>query len=127
LARPKIELSDKDWEQVDKLCAIHCRKEEISAIIGISDDTLERRIKEKHGVSFAEYFAEKSATGKMSLRHKQYQTAMAGNVALLIFLGKNWLGQSDKQEITNLGESKQFILAYPLEKKDDDKLETDTE
>jgi len=40
----------------------------------------------------------------MSLRRRQYTTAMDGNTAMLIWLGKNWLGQTDQQQ----GEEKQL-------------------
>ena len=35
----------------------------------------------------------------MSLRRKQYTSAMDGNTTLLIWLGKNWLGQKDQAEV----------------------------
>ena len=36
----------------------------------------------------------------MRLRKAQIDTACAGNVAMLIWLGKQMLGQADKQEVT---------------------------
>jgi len=39
---------------------------------------------------------------RRSLRAKQYQIAMAGSVAMLIFLGKNELGQADKRDDRSL-------------------------
>lgn len=109
---PVIEFTEKDWQQVEQMCAIHCRKEEICAIIGVSEDTLERRIKEKYGIRYAEYFEQKSSGGKMSLRRRQYTQAMDGNTTMLIWLGKQWLGQSD--EIKHSGSVK-FDLAYSLD------------
>ena len=37
----------------------------------------------------------------MSLRRKQYSTAMEGNATMLVWLGKNWLSQSDKLDTTS--------------------------
>ena len=34
-----------------------------------------------------------------NLRQKQIEVAMTGNVTMLIWLGKQWLGQSEKAEI----------------------------
>ena len=91
--RPKIEV---DFAEVDKLCQIQCTGEEIASFFGISYDTLERRCKEKFKVSLAEYIKEKSAKGKSSLRRMQWKAAMNGSVTMLIWLGKQYLGQADK-------------------------------
>lgn len=95
MARPKKII---DWETVKKLCAIHCTGEEIASIVGVSYDTLERHIKDEFGESFAEYYKKHSANGKMSLRRKQYEVAMSGNTTMLVWLGKQYLGQTDKTE-----------------------------
>jgi len=95
MARPLTEI---DWDQVDKLCAIHCTGEEQAAILGISYDTLNRACKREYELSFAEYFKQKASSGKMSLRRKQYTAAMDGNTTMLVWLGKNWLGQRDQPE-----------------------------
>ena len=95
MARP---LAHIDWDQVDKLCAIHCTGEEQASILGVDYDTLNRACHREHNRSFADYFAQKSATGKMSLRRRQYTSAMDGNTTMLVWLGKNRLGQSDMPE-----------------------------
>jgi ribosome biogenesis protein Tsr3 len=51
---------------------------------------------EEKGMTFQLYFKKKSAGGKMSLRRKQFEVAQKGNVSMLIFLGKNYLDQSDQ-------------------------------
>lgn len=92
MARPRIKI---DWEQVDQMCAIHCTGEEQAAILKVDYDTLNRACKREHKKSFADYFKQKSSTGKMSLRRRQFTTAMDGNPTMLIWLGKNWLNQND--------------------------------
>jgi len=89
-----------DWDQFDKLCMLQCTKVEIAAFFSMSDDTLSRRVKEEFNCTFAERYAEKKQAGFASIRRKQFEVAMAGNVAMLIWLGKNWLHQSDKIEQT---------------------------
>lgn len=91
--RPKKHI---DWDMVEKLCAIHCTGEEIASILDVSYDTLQRRCQEEHECGFADYYKKASASGKMSLRRKQYEVAMAGNVSMLIWLGKNTLNQRDQ-------------------------------
>jgi len=96
MGRRKIEIN---FEELDKLCAIQCTLEEIAAWFDVSADTIERRVKEQYKVTFAEHYAKKSKIGHISIRRKQYQVASAGNVTMLIFLGKQYLGQADRQEI----------------------------
>lgn len=95
MARPRIEI---DWETVRKLCAMQCTGEEIASFLSIDYDTLQRAVKREYKMSFAEYFKKHSANGKISLRRKQYEVAQSGNVPMLIWLGKQYLDQKDKQE-----------------------------
>jgi hypothetical protein len=88
MARPPLDINT---EQVKKLAAIGCTNEEIAHIVGCSHDTLARR--------FKDVLTAGRSVGKMSLRRKQWDVALAGNVTMLIWLGKQVLGQSDKQEI----------------------------
>jgi hypothetical protein len=87
MARPKKEIDEK---QVIELAKINCTMGEMAAVLGCSVDTLERR--------FAEVIKEGREQGKMSLKRKQYEVAMSGNVSMLIWLGKNTLGQRDTPE-----------------------------
>ena len=96
VGRPKFEVN---WTQVEGMCAIHCTGEEIAGVLGCSYDTLERAIKRDHNLNFAEYYAQKSANGKVSLRRKQYTAAMEGDRTMQIWLGKQWLGQAEKQDV----------------------------
>jgi len=97
MGRPRIEI---DWVEFDKLCTMQCTLVEIAGWFECSEDTIERRIREKYDCTFAELFTQKRSKGKISLRRKQYETALKGNVAMLIWLGKQYLGQSDKQDST---------------------------
>lgn len=98
MARPKIEI---DFDMVKKLCAIQCTGQEIADVLDVSYDTLERRVKEVYQISFADYIKKHSANGKMSLRRKQHEVAMNGNTTMLVWLGKQYLGQTDKQVTEN--------------------------
>ena len=93
--RPKFEI---DYTKLDAMCAIHCTGEESAAILGVDYDTLNRALKRDGNGGFADYFKLKGAGGKMSLRRKQYDQAMSGNSTMLIWLGKQWLNQSEKIE-----------------------------
>lgn len=92
--RPRIEI---DWTAFEKLCAIHCTLIEIAEWFDCSEDTIERHVKKKYKENFADVFKKKSGRGKISLRRKQFELANAGDRTMLIWLGKQCLGQADKQ------------------------------
>jgi len=93
MGRPKKAF---DLDQFEKLCALHCTKEEIAAWFDFSEDTLEARMKEHYDSTFSVVFRQKRSGGRVSLRRKMMEGAMGGNVALLIFLSKNLLGYGDR-------------------------------
>lgn len=94
--RPRIRI---DWNQFDKLCQLQCTLREIASFFDCSEDTVENVVKREKGIGFSEYYAQKRGTGILSLRRKQFEVAMAGNVTMLIWLGKQYIHQSDKQQL----------------------------
>lgn len=90
--RPKIEIDKNEFE---KLCALQCTLTEIAEWFKCSEDTIERWCKRTYSETFADTYKKKSAKGKISLRRKQFEVANAGNVSMLIWLGRNWLDQKD--------------------------------
>jgi len=95
MARPKKQIN---WEEFDKLCAIHCTLVEIADWFNCSDDTIQRAVKREKGVGFAVYYKKKSSQGKISLRRSQFKLAQS-NVSMAIWLGKQYLGQSDMPQL----------------------------
>lgn len=87
MGRPKLQI---DPERVLRLARWHCPYTEIAADVGCSVDTLERR--------FADLIAKGREQGKRSLRRMQWKAARAGNVVMLIWLGKQYLNQTEKVE-----------------------------
>ena len=95
MGRPKLEI---DWKQFNKLCFMHCTIVEIAEWFECSVDTIERRIKETHGTTFAAYYKKRSARGKIALRRAQYQSAVhKKSVPMQIWLGKQYLGQKEPE------------------------------
>lgn len=97
MGRPRKEI---DWKEFDKLCALQCTEQEIADWFEMCTDTLETRIKETYGVTFSELFRQKRGKGKIALRRMQMQTAESGNPTMQIWLGKQYLGQTDKQDLS---------------------------
>jgi hypothetical protein len=79
---------------IEKLAEIGCTHAEIGWYCDVDERTINRRMKEP---DFRRSYEKGAKMRKQSLRHMQWQTARAGNVAMQIFLGKNELGQSDRQ------------------------------
>ena len=107
--RPKIVV---DWKKVDSLLAIFCTGEEIAGVMDISYDTIEKRCKEDKKMAFTDYSALKRGTGKASLRRKQWLMA-DHNPAMAIFLGKNYLDQSDKFNHEHTGKDGKPLFKDP--------------
>lgn len=87
--RPKF---DVDYEQVEKLAGLQCTQEEIASYLGCSVDTLQRDEK------FCGIYKSGMDKGRMSLRRKQWQAANDGDKTMLVWLGKQYLGQRDKKD-----------------------------
>ena len=97
--RPKFQI---DYDMVSKLGEIMCTQEEIANILGCSVDTLQR------DTQFSGIYKKALDSGKMSLRRKQFKLAEK-NATMAIWLGKQYLGQKDTQQIEHIGRDVTFI------------------
>lgn len=94
--RPRIEIDPKQFEG---LCNLQCTKEEIAGFFHCSEDTIENWCKKEYGDIFSVVYKKHSQGGKISLRRYQYRMAEK-SATMAIWLGKQWLGQTDKVEQT---------------------------
>lgn len=123
MARPRIEINQ---EQFESLCRIQCTLSEIADFFKCSEDTIERWCKRTYNdengneMGFADTYKIYSASGKMSLRRWQFRSAENGNTAMLIWLGKQYLGQKEVQDvtITNTDAQNQFAEVLDMWKDD---------
>lgn len=95
MARPRIEI---DKGQFEKLCSIQCTLNEIAGYFDCSTDTIERWCKREYKVGFADIYEKKRGVGKISLRRAQFRMAET-NATMAIWLGKQYLGQAERQEV----------------------------
>ena len=103
--RPQIQI---DEEVFIGLCRIQCTLNEIAGFFKCSEDTVERWCKRTFKKTFAETYKIHSVNGRISLRRSQFKMA-EHNVTMAIWLGKQYLGQTDKLEQT-LDEQSEDIL-----------------
>lgn len=85
MGRPFLKL---DEEMIGRLASIHCSVDEIASIMECGRDTIYR--------NYMHIVEAGRAKGRMGLRRRQWEVANEGNPTLLIWLGKNWLNQTDQ-------------------------------
>ena len=109
--RPRKEI---DWKEFESLCYLQCSITEMCQWLHVTDKTLQRRVKEQYGETFSLVFAKKRVGGLISLRRNLFKQAEK-NPACAIFLAKNLLGMSDKQEIQHSGNISRSLEEYTTE------------
>lgn len=107
MARPKKNINEA---QVLKLAAMGCSGEEIAAVVGCSRDLIYK--------NFSTALKEGQEKRNCSLRRAQYDVGVnKKNPTMLIWLGKQFLGQADKQELEHSG-GVQLVNSIPRPKRD---------
>ena len=71
---------------------MQCTDEEIAAWFGVTPRTIERRRKDP---AFSDILERGKAKGRISLRRSQFKSVEQGNPTMQIWLGKQYLGQTD--------------------------------
>ena len=94
-----------NWAKLDSYLQLKASKKACAILLEVSEDTIERRIKEKHDCTFTDYAAVKFEPVKLKLVQKAISKAMSGDNTMLIFSLKNLCGWSDRQDVTSFGES----------------------
>lgn len=98
VGRPKVVV---DWKTVDMYLKAACTGTGIADMLGISANTLYRACERDNKMGFDAYSQQKRETGEDMLRAKQFDKAMKGDTPMLVWLGKQRLGQKDKVENDN--------------------------
>lgn len=106
--RPKKQIDKKAFEN---LCNLQCTKDDICGFFDIHEETLTRWCHDTYGMGFSDIYKRKSAGGKISLRRMQFKTAENGNATMQIWLGKQYLEQTDvmRQDITTNQETSDVV------------------
>ena len=88
MARPKK--YNLDTDKVEQLAGFGCTNREIASFFDCSETTLTR--------NYGDFLTKGREKGKIRLRQLQWRAAERGNTSMLIWLGKQVLGQSEKTE-----------------------------
>lgn len=111
MKRPGPKIKDFDWHLVDSLLGLNASLEYVCEKLIEKDGDevnkktivakkrmVDRRIKERHNCRFSEYRDRKLEPLRMNLFKKQIELALKGNVPMLIWMGKQLLGQTDVEK-----------------------------
>jgi len=90
---PKLQPDETTLGFVEGLAKIGATHTEAAVVLGVTRETFDRFIC-KHKKA-EEAFENGRGLAKISLRRAQFRSAMGGNAAMLIWLGKQFLGQKD--------------------------------
>lgn len=93
--RPKIELDPKQAHLFGYFRATY---ETMAEFIGCHYDTIRRAMQDENS-DFCKAYKKGSSGLKMKLSEAQIKYGLAGNASLLIWLGKQYLGQKDEPPI----------------------------
>lgn len=80
--------------EFEKLCALQCTQQEIADFFEVDHRTLTRWCKRTYKKDYSQVYLEKRTGGRIALRRLQMRLAEK-SATMAIFLGKNYLGQSD--------------------------------
>jgi hypothetical protein len=92
MARPKRQFNEEIIQRIEEMALNGCQNGTISNVLNIPNTTLVRR--------FGKLLTKKRCERKELIRKNQ-TVLSKNNPAMAIFLGKNELGQTDRQEITD--------------------------
>lgn len=104
---------EKTRKTFENLCMIQCTVEEIAGVFEVGRETLLRWCRENYNQNFELIYKRYSAAGRMSLRRFQYRQA-ENNAVMGIWLGKQYLGQSDQANIRITNEDEDDALTQSI-------------
>jgi hypothetical protein len=99
---------EMNWAKLELFVKAGSTEVRIAKGLGISVDTLARRVKEKYSMTFKEFAEKLRSEGESLIEAKQFDKAMNGYWPALQWLGKIRLGQKEpemqQQQAANQGD-----------------------
>lgn len=113
--RPKYII---DWDKVDDLIVAGCNGTQIASYLGINHDVFYRKCMDEHKLAFSAYLLQKRPKGEALILLAQFDEAIRNrDRGMLIWLGKNRCGQSDKSEVEHKGQVPVEVVNYSTTQK----------
>jgi hypothetical protein len=92
MARPQKPI---DLKLLEDLARIQCTDEEMASILGFTREGFRKR--KQRQPELVGVIEKGKEAGRCSLRRLQWKSATGGNITMQIWLGKQYLGQTDRQ------------------------------
>lgn len=111
---------DFNWQVLDAILELNAKQRFCAEKLNVSEDTIERRIREEYNMTFAEYRDKRRDNVRIKLVETALDKALTGNITMLIFCLKNYCGWSDNPKEFNESNIKilyEVIDKYKEEKK----------
>lgn len=108
--RPKKKL---DYDLIERLAMLQCTQEEIASAVDCHVRTLQR------DDEFCRIYKKGMDHGRRSLRRYQWEAVEKGNTGMMVWLGKQYLGQKDKTE-TDIGTKENSKITVTIKDMIDD-------
>ena len=97
--------------QFEKLCKMCCTEQDICDYFGVSHDTVVRWCHQEYDGTFHQVFKSLCGKGRARLRRIQWEQAES-SPQMAIWLGKQYLNQTDRVENNNM-ERVEFVSDVP--------------
>jgi len=102
-----------DLDELERLCAMQATDEEIASWFKVTTRTIERK---RTDPVFAEVMERGKAKGRLTVRRAQLKMLEQGNATMAIWLGKQYLGQSDEiRHAVNFSTQLQLVIPRDLQ------------
>lgn len=104
-----------DWNILDALMQFKVTKAFVADYMGVSEKTVERKIKSQFKMTFVEYNNLKMSRTGYKLQQKAIEMALNGNTSMMIFALKNLAKWSDKMEEDISGEVSVTVKNFKMD------------
>lgn len=94
-----------DWEKARKLFRAGSNITQTAAFMQIDRQYFYERCQLDNNIHLSDFMRAARATGDSLLTTKMFEKAMSGDNTMLVWLSKNRMGYSDKQDITTDGKA----------------------
>jgi hypothetical protein len=103
-----------DWAEADKMLIAGCTGVQCAAYFDMHPETFYRKVEKEFQLSFTEYATKKKEKGNSMLHATQFKLALEKDRSMLIWLGKQRLGQRDNPSHDEKFDAKLALLLDKL-------------
>ena len=113
MGRPPTAQEAIDKKELAKIMAFYPSQKDVMDWFGVSESSLERFIETHFKMSFESLRDKSFVRTRVGIKRMQIQKAMSGDNTMLIWCGKQYLGQSEKNENVISGDGLSVNITLP--------------